>query len=113
VKEDDCFKFFTASQIFRSYDLTYDQIKDGLCGSSLDGGVDSIFIFFNNDYICEDYTIDDKFKIKVDNELIIIQSKNERSFGEGVFLRLTKISSNLLDLEFNPMTLKKDSIRMF
>ncbi|WP_426608014.1 AIPR family protein [Pantoea anthophila] len=102
VKEDDFFEFFTASQILRSYDLTYDQIEDGLCGSSLDGGADSIFIFVNGDLICEDDTIDDKFKRNVDIELLIIQSKNERSFGEEAILKLTKLSSNLLDLEFNP-----------
>lgn len=100
IKEDDFFEFFTASQILRSYDLTYDQIEDGLCGSSLDGGADSIYIFVNGDLICEDDNIDDKFKRNVDIELVIIQSKNERSFGEDAILKLTKLSSNLLDLEF-------------
>lgn len=100
IKEDDFFEFFTASQILRSYDLTYDQIEDGLCGSSLDGGADSIYIFVNGDLICEDDNIDEKFKRNVDIELVIIQSKNERSFGEDAILKLTKLSSNLLDLEF-------------
>jgi len=101
-KENDFFEFFTASQILRSYDLTYDQIEDGLCGSSLDGGADSIYIFVNGDLICEDDNVDEKFKRNVDIELIIIQSKNERSFGEDAILKLSKLSSNLLDLEFDP-----------
>lgn len=102
TKEDDFFEFFTASQILRTYDLTYDQIEDGLCGSSLDGGADSIYIFVNGDLICEDDNIDEKFKRNVDIELVIIQSKNERSFGEEAILKLSKLSSNLLDLEFDP-----------
>lgn len=100
--EDDFFEFFTASQIIRDYDLSYDQIEDGICGNTLDGGVDSMYIFVNGDLICGDENIDDKYKRNADIELVIIQSKNERSFGEDPITKLLKISSNLLDLEFEP-----------
>ncbi|WKV50787.1 AIPR family protein [Dickeya fangzhongdai] len=100
--EDDFFEFFTASQILRDYDLSYDQIEDGICGNTLDGGVDSMYIFVNGDLICGDENIDDRYKRNADIELVIIQSKNERSFGEDPITKLLKISSNLLDLEFDP-----------
>lgn len=100
--EDEFFEFFTASQILRDYDLTYDQIEDGICGSFLDGGVDSMYVFVNGDLICGDEDVDNKYKRNADIELVVIQSKNERSFGEDAVTKLLKISSNLLDLEFEP-----------
>lgn len=99
--EDDFFEFFSASQILREYDLSYDQIEEGICGNTLDGGVDSMYIFVNGELICGDEQIDSKYKRNADIELVIIQSKNERSFGEEPIIKLLKVSSNLLDLEFD------------
>jgi hypothetical protein len=100
--EDSFFEFYTASQVLRDYDLSYDQIEDGLCGESLDGGADGIFMFINGDLIDEDSEVEDKYKRNLDLELVIIQSKNEKSFGEDPILKLARLSRNLLDLEFDP-----------
>lgn len=100
--ENIFFEFFSAGLILKDYDLSYDQIEDGLCGNSLDGGADSIYLFINGDLISEDSNIDDKYKKNVDIELIIIQSKNEKSFGEDAILKLAKLSKNLLNLDFEP-----------
>ncbi|HGM7396571.1 TPA: AIPR family protein [Serratia marcescens] len=99
--EDEFFEFFSASQILRDFDLSYDQIEDGICGNALDGGVDSMYIFVNGDLICGDEDVSERYKKNADIELIIIQSKNERSFGEDPIMKLLKVSSNLLDLEFD------------
>jgi len=40
--EDDFFEFYSSSQVLRNYDLSYDEIESGICGTSLDGGADSI-----------------------------------------------------------------------
>lgn len=100
--ESDFFEFFSAAQLLKDYDLSYDQIEDGLCGNSLDGGADSIYLFINGDLISEDSGVEEKYKRNVDIELFIIQSKNERSFGEDAIMKLARLSKNLLDLEFNP-----------
>jgi len=102
TKEDDFFEFYTASQVLRNYDLSYDEIEKGLCGKSHDGGADAIYIFVNGDIIDEDSEITDKYKKNAVLELVIIQSKNVRSFGEDVILKLYRLSKNLLDLEFDP-----------
>jgi len=99
--EDTFFEFFSATQILRDYDLSYDQIEDGLCGKTLDGGIDSMYIFVNGDLICGDENVDEKYKRNSEIELVIIQSKNERSFSEEPILKFLKVSSNLLDLEFD------------
>lgn len=100
--ENEFFEFFSAGLILKDYDLSYDQIEDGLCGNSLDGGADSIYLFINGELISEDSCIDEKYKRNVEIELFIIQSKNEKSFGEEAILKLAKLSKNLLNLDFNP-----------
>ncbi|WP_368893159.1 AIPR family protein [Kluyvera ascorbata] len=100
--ENEFFEFFSAGLILKDYDLSYDQIEDGLCGNSLDGGADSIYLFINGELIAEDSCIDEKYKRNVEIELFIIQSKNEKSFGEDAILKLAKLSKNLLNLDFNP-----------
>lgn len=102
TREDDFFEFFSASQVLKEHDLSYDQIEDGICGRSLDGGVDSMYVFVNGDLIIGDEDVENKYKRNADIELVIIQSKNERSFGEEPIIKLLKVSSNLLDLEFEP-----------
>jgi len=104
--EDDFFEFYSSSQLLRNYDLSYDEIEDGICGSSLDGGADSIYLFVNDDLINEDSEIEDNYKRHAIIELIIIQSKNERSFGESAVLKLARLSKNLLDLEFEAENFK-------
>ncbi|EPB4201219.1 TPA: hypothetical protein ACGSWG_001902 [Yersinia enterocolitica] len=61
-REDDFFEFYTCTQLLKEYDLTYDDIEGGICGKSLDGGVDAIYIFINGDLIDEDIDISDKYK---------------------------------------------------
>ncbi len=104
--ENDFFEFYSATQLLRDYDLSYDQIEDGLCGESLDGGADAIYLFINGDLIGEDSETDDKYKRNLDIELVIIQTKNEKSFGEDAVLKLARLSKNLLDLEFHPENFK-------
>ncbi|MCT8866198.1 MULTISPECIES: AIPR family protein [Shewanella] len=99
LSEDIFFEFYTANQLLKNYDLSYDQIENGLCGASLDGGADSIYLFVNGELIEEDTALD-SIKRNVEIELVIIQSKNETSFSEDPILKLARLSKNLLDLEF-------------
>ncbi|WP_024605261.1 MULTISPECIES: AIPR family protein [unclassified Pseudoalteromonas] len=104
--EDGFFEFYSSSQLLRNYDLSYDEIENGICGTSLDGGADSIYLFVNGDLINEDSKIEDNYKRNATIELVITQSKNEKSFGEDVILKLAKLSKNLLDLDFEAETFK-------
>lgn len=104
--EDSFFEFYSSSQLLRNYDLSYDEIESGICGTSLDGGADSIYLFVNGDLINEDSKIEDNYKRNAIIELVITQSKNEKSFGEDVILKLAKLSKNLLDLDFEAENFK-------
>ncbi|MDD5267369.1 MAG: AIPR family protein [Methylococcales bacterium] len=98
--ESEFFEFYSAVQILKEYELSYDEIKAGIAGESLDGGADSVFIFVNGDLIKEDSDVKEKYKKNPDIELVIIQSKRENGFGEDAFLKLSRLCKNLLDLEF-------------
>lgn len=101
VSESEFFEFYSALQILKNYELSYDEIKLGMTGGILDGGVDSIYIFVNGELVKEDDEISDKYKKNADIELVLIQSKFESSFSEDVLLKLSKISRNLMDLDFD------------
>lgn len=98
--ESEFFEFYSAIQILKEYELSYDEIKAGIAGESLDGGADSVFTFVNGDLIKEDSDVKEKYKKNPDIELVIIQSKKENGFGEDALLKLSRLSKNLLDLEF-------------
>lgn len=98
--ESEFFEFYSAVQLLKEYELSYDEIKAGIAGESLDGGADSVFIFVNGDLIKEDSDVKEKYKKNPDIELVIIQSKKENGFGEDALLKLSRLCKNLLDLEF-------------
>jgi len=100
LTESEFFEFYSANQLLKEYELSYDEIKYGIAGESLDGGADSIYIFVNGDLIKEDSDVKEKYKKNPDIELVIIQSKKETSFGEDPLLKLSRLSKNLLDLDF-------------
>lgn len=99
--ESEFFEFYSAVQILKEYELSYDEIKSGIAGESLDGGADSVYVFVNGDLIKEDSNVKEKYKKNPDIELVIIQSKKEGGFGEDALLKLSRLCKNLLDLEFD------------
>src|SRR3972149_11315728 len=101
MRLDRFFEFYSASQILKKYELSYEEIELGLTGEGLDGGADSIYLFVNGDLIKEDENVKEKYKKNVDIEFIIIQSKFSNSFSEDALLKLSRLSSNLFDLDFD------------
>ena len=45
---------FSASQILKDYDLSDEEIENGIVGSGNDGGCDGIYIFLNKNLIMSD-----------------------------------------------------------
>lgn len=101
MRLDRFFEFYSASQILKKYELSYEEIELGLTGEGLDGGADSIYLFVNGDLIKEDENVKEKYKKNVDIEFVIIQSKFSNSFSEDALLKLSRLSSNLFDLDFD------------
>lgn len=98
---NEYFEIYTASEILKDYDLTYDDISYGIVGDGGDGGIDTIFTFVNGELIKEDTEINTNQK-KNNIELIVIQSKTSACFKEDAILKFRESSQDLFNLANNP-----------
>jgi hypothetical protein len=91
------FEIFTAGEIVKDYDLSYDEIESGIVGDSGDGGVDAIYLFLNGE-LAQDDTDTSGLKRNVTVDLILIQAKITASFSESALDKLKAFTEDLLDL---------------
>ena len=101
LSESEYFEIFTASEILKDHDLTYDDVKYGIVGDGGDGGIDSIFTFLNGELVKEDTEINANQKKNV-IELEIIQSKTSSSFSEGAITKFRETAEDLFNLGNTP-----------
>ena len=99
--EDDFFVFFAISQVLKEYDLSDEEIENGLCDASLDGGCDGVYLFIDNSLLDENTSDFECFKKVMKLELCIFQVKNTTSFSEDVLMKWKTTCSNLLNMEQN------------
>lgn len=91
------FEIYTASEILKDHDLTYDDIIYGLVGSAGDGGIDAIYTFLNGEQIKEDTPINPNQK-KNHIDLYIIQAKTSTSFTETAIVKFRESAEDLFNL---------------
>ena len=96
------FEFFTAEQILKKYDFSYDEIESGLVGGSCDGGVDGMYLFIDGTLIREDTNYED-YKEGATIHLIIFQAKAHAGFTEEPVDRFIAISPDIFDLSERKM----------
>ena len=48
------FELFTAEQILKDFDLSYEEIESGIIGGGNDGGVDSMYVLVNGELFQEE-----------------------------------------------------------
>ena len=94
------FELFTAEQVLKDFDLSYDEIESGRVGDGGDGGLDGIYLFVNGDLVQEDLNYDHLRK-DITLDLIVIQSKMGGGFQETPIERFLTISDDILDLSKN------------
>lgn len=95
------FEIYTASEILKDYDMSYDDITYGIVGDGGDGGIDSIYTFLNGELIKEDTSINSKQK-KTHIEIVIIQSKTSATFKEDSINKFRESAEDLFNLANNP-----------
>ena len=76
------FELFCNEQILKNYDLTLEEIEEGITDGSDDGGIDAIYIFANGGLLRDS---DDLEYLKRESsvEVFIITSKHENSFAQA------------------------------
>ena len=102
ISLSEFFEFYSALQVLKENELSYDEINAGIAGKSHDGGADSIYLFVNGELIKEDESLTGRYKKNVDIEFVLIQSKYENSFSEEPLLKISRLCRSLFDLDFNP-----------
>lgn len=96
---NDFFEFFASSLVLKDYDLSDDEIFNGITGHGNDGGIDGFYLFINDELVTEDMIEDINIPRGCSIDLIIVQAKYMSSFGEDAILKWKTTSSNLLEMK--------------
>lgn len=94
------FEIYSATEILKNQDLSYDDIEYGIVGSGGDGGIDSIYTFVNGELLKEDTPISTTQK-KNSIELFVIQSKTSSNFKEDAITKFRESAEDLFNLGNN------------
>jgi hypothetical protein len=97
MSEDEFFNLFSSEQILKDFELSYDELNDGIVEGGSDGGIDAIYTFINGELLEEDtdYT---GLKKDIVIDLVIIQSKNTGGFTEEAMNKFIASAQDLLNL---------------
>lgn len=96
LKSDDYFHLFVTEQVLKNFELSYDELEEGIVDNGGDGGIDSIYTFVNAELVQRDSDpIDGKRNSIID--VFIIQSKNTNGFGESPIEKCVSSANDLFD----------------
>lgn len=102
IKDNELFELFCLAQFSKQIDLTFDDLEDSIVDGGQDGGIDSIMLLLDDDYIQDVASVNDyKFSSITKFQIIISQAKAERSFKEVAVDKIITSAPVLLDLEQN------------
>ncbi len=97
LSSDDYFHLFVTEQVLKNYELSYDEIEEGIVDNGGDGGIDSIYTFVNSELIQRDTEmIDGKRYSNID--VYILQTKNTTGFSETAVEKCISSALDLFDL---------------
>jgi hypothetical protein len=91
------FEVFTAEQILKDYDLSYDELEAGIVAGGGDGGIDAFYVFINGELLHEDSDFSE-LKKNIAVEVYIIQSKTGVGFTEAALEKFIGVTDELFDL---------------
>lgn len=97
LSDSKLFEIFTAEQVLKDFDLSYEELERGITGGSNDGGVDSIYAFVNGNLVVED-TDPAAYRKDITLRLFLIQSKTSASFSSNALDKFDAFTRELLDL---------------
>jgi len=97
LDNSEIFELFSLSQIMKNEDVSFENIMDSITDGGNDGGIDSIIILHNGEYVENetDYKCNSSSVIR----LVITQSKTEKSFKESSLDKLITTIPELFNLE--------------
>lgn len=106
LDDNDHATYFTARQYLRAYKPTHDDLLSGIVDGAQDGGIDAIYIFVNGFCIRDDTPLATLGR-NAQLDLVILQVKNSKGFGEAAIDKLIVNLPRLLDFNRNEIDLAK------
>jgi hypothetical protein len=103
LRDSDFFELFCCEQLLKDYDLSNDQLTEGIIDGGDDGGVDAFYTFVNEELLDDDTELE-QFPKHSDIHVPIVQVKQSDSFAETPFDKLVATTSQIFDLA-NDLTL--------
>lgn len=97
LTENEYFELFSAEQVLKDDDLSYEELSNGIIDGWGDGGIDSIYFFVNDVVFDEDMDIA-SFKKNVSLRLVLIQSKTSSGFSETSIEKMVSSARDLFNL---------------
>lgn len=105
LNESEVFELFSLSQILKNEDVSFENLMDSITDGGQDGGIDSIVLLHNGEYIDDDSEY--KCKSSSVTKLIITQCKTEKTFKESSIDKLVSTFPILFNLDANEDNLQK------
>lgn len=96
---DDYFEVFACEQVLKSFDLSYEEIEQGIVDGGNDGGVDAFFVFVNGQLVREDTDFADLPRKDVVIDVHLVQAKNQETFKETPVDKLAGTLRELFNLD--------------
>ena len=104
VAVSDAWEMFAVSQILADFNLTLDDIREGIVDGSDDGGIDAVFSFLEGSLLVEDSEIIEesesaarKYPDGVELRLEVVQAKSSNSFSQTAVNNLIATLGAALD----------------
>ncbi|CUH82526.1 AIPR family protein [Tropicibacter naphthalenivorans] len=112
MSKEDFFEIFCGEQATKDYELSYEEIEQGIVDGEHDGGIDGFYVLLNDDYVTEDFDYT-SIKKTANIEVIIVQSKSSKGFSETPINSLISSIGHLLDLttDLNDLTQYNEEVR--
>ncbi len=105
LSSDDYFHLFVTEQVLKNFELSYDELEDGIVDNGGDGGIDAIYIFVNGELAQKDSPlIDGKRNSTID--VYLVQSKNTTGFTETAVEKCISSANDLFDFTKTSDSLK-------
>jgi hypothetical protein len=104
LTDDEYFEVFSAEQVLKDDDLSYEELASGIIDGGGDGGVDSLYFFVNGVPFNEELDIA-SHKKGVRLRMVLIQSKTSPGFSESAIEKMISSARDLFDLNKDPQGL--------
>ncbi|MEP7765200.1 AIPR family protein [Sanguibacter sp. 25GB23B1] len=106
LSDTDHETYFTARNYLRAFQPSTDDLLSGIVDGTLDGGIDGLYVFVNGFCVRDDTGLSGLGR-HAEIDLVVLQVKNTKGFGEAAIDKLVVNLPRLLDFSRDDSTLSR------